>query len=950
MARRLMIVSAVFVVLHVTIRLTLGPSALGSFLGNVLQVTASGIAAAMAVGAARRGQGLSKSLWLLIGFGWVTWGIANVGWMFHELALGTSPEPLSFVRFLFDIQGAFFAMALFLDDERDSTKLDLATILDFLQIGIIYFLIYLGVYFVPSLSLDHKGALLREQELMLFENATLVALAFLRAGIARSAETKKLYGRFAIFLAAYFTTAQVAQYLQYLHESPTGTFLDLAWTLPLLAAAYWAATWEPAPNEAGTPVLRPKSTGGMLFRNAMFALGPLIVMLLTSQLGPGWKPVRLTVLGISILCYAARMALNEHRQTKNAELVNRQMQAMDSSVDGMAIVDAQGTYVYVNSEYARMCGQGRAEEMLGRRWREVSIQPEAVRTEDAIREGLAKRGKWFGEMTLLDKEGRALPVEMAVTAMSAGGVVCVSRDLTERVRAQKAQKEAESKYQMIVERVAAISYIAELGVKGRWRYVSPQIESILGFTQDEWLADSANWVRHVHPDDLFAIEEAEEACIQGRAFQAEYRVARKDGKIIWVSDSAVVVQGADGMPLMEGIIVDITERKQLEGQLQQSRRMEAVGRLAGGIAHDFNNLLTIIKGYTELAGQRKEVPSEVRSDIEHIEDASERAAGLVRQLLAFSRKQVLQPKNLDLNASVLGLEKLLRRLIGEDIEMKTMVAAGLGTIKADPAQVEQVLMNLVVNARDAMPTGGRIIVETNNVDLDRTYASEHVTVKPGRYVMLAVSDTGTGMSTETAAHIFEPFFTTKGGTKGTGLGLATVYGIVKQSGGYIWVYSEPGKGATFKVYFPRVDGQAQSDDIRAKAESRTKGGTETVLLVEDDDTVRELAEMILTGQGYQVIGADSPKKAEEIAAKRAQEIDLVLTDVIMPTMSGRELAKKLLARNAKIRVLYMSGYTDNVIAQGGVLEEGLAFLQKPFTPRVLVQKVREVLDAAVPTR
>ena len=259
-------------------------------------------------------------------------------------------------------------------------------------------------------------------------------------------------------------------------------------------------------------------------------------------------------------------------------------------------------------------------------------------------------------------------------------------------------------------------------------------------------------------------------------------------------------------------------------------------------------------------------------------------------------------------------------------------------------------MNLVVNARDAMPTGGRIIVETNNVDLDRTYASEHVTVKPGRYVMLAVSDTGTGMSTETAAHIFEPFFTTKGGTKGTGLGLATVYGIVKQSGGYIWVYSEPGKGATFKVYFPRVDGQAQSDDIRAKAESRTKGGTETVLLVEDDDTVRELAEMILTGQGYQVIGADSPKKAEEIAAKRAQEIDLVLTDVIMPTMSGRELAKKLLARNAKIRVLYMSGYTDNVIAQGGVLEEGLAFLQKPFTPRVLVQKVREVLDAAVPTR
>jgi len=949
LARRLIIVSAVFVVLHVTIRLTLGPSALGSFLGNLLQVAASGIAAAMAIGAARRGQGLSRSLWLLVGFGWATWGIANVGWMLHGVALGTEPPPLSYVRFLFDIEGAFFAMALFLDDERDSTHLDLSTLLDFLQIGIIYFLIYLVMYYVPLLKMDRQAALLREQELMLIENGSLVVLSFVRAGLARTVETRTLYRRLAIFLAIYSSTAQLAEYLQYLHQSPAGTLLDLAWTLPLLAGAYWAATWKPVVPGADVSALRPKSTGGMLFRNAMFALGPLIVLFLSSQLGPGWKAVRLTVLGISIICYAARVALNEHQQTKNAELVRRQMQAMDSSVDGMAIIDTHGTYAYVNSEFARMCGQGSAAEMQGKSWNEITIRPEPAASRDVVRESLAKRGKWFGELTLHDREGNPLPVEMAVTAMSDGGVVCVSRDLTERVRAQKAQEEAESKYQMIVERVAAISYIAELGVKGRWRYVSPQIESILGFSQEEWLADSTNWVKHVHPDDVPAVEEAEAACKQGRAFQAEYRVARKDGRIIWVSDSAVVLRGSDGMPLMEGIIVDITERKQLEGQLQQSRRMEAVGRLAGGIAHDFNNLLTIIKGYTELATQRQEVPSAVRADIEHIEDASERAAGLVRQLLAFSRKQVLQPKNLDLNASVLGLEKLLKRLIGEDIEMKTIVAAGLGTIKADPAQVEQVLMNLVVNARDAMPTGGRIIVETSNVDLDRTYASEHVTVKPGRYAMLAVSDTGTGMSAETAAHIFEPFFTTKGGTKGTGLGLATVYGIVKQSGGYIWVYSEPGKGATFKVYFPRVDGPAQSDS-RVKTETRAKGGTETVLLVEDDDTVRQLAEVILTGQGYRVIEADSPKKAEEISAKSAHEIDLVLTDVIMPSMSGRELVKKLLAQNAKMRVLYMSGYTDNVIAEGGVLEEGLAFLQKPFTPRALVQKVREVLDAGVVAR
>jgi two-component system cell cycle sensor histidine kinase/response regulator CckA len=949
LTRKLLLLAIAFIVLHVTNTLMFGPSTIGSFLGNALQICASGVAAAMAFLAARRGRGLKRSLWLLVGFGWATWGIANFGWTFYEVALGIEPPTLSFVRFLFDIQGAFFAMALFLDEERDSTRLDLATILDFLQIALIYFLIYIGMYYLPLLSMDHHTAMVRQQWLMLGQDGTLIALCIVRTGIARSPETRAIYKRFSIFLLVSFGLAQVAEYVQYLHETSAGSFLDLAWTLPLLGGALWAASWKPAEKQTSSLSLRPKSTGGMIFRNAMFALGPLIVMFLSSQLGPGWKPVRLTLLAISILAYAMRMVINEHRQTINAELVHRQMQAMDSSVDGMAIVDATGKYIYVNSEYARMCGRTSAGEMLGKPWREVANKGDAERVEAEIREALQRRGKWFGELTLHDQSGKALPVEMAVTAMTGGGVVLVSRDLTERMRAEQAQAEAESKYQMIVERVAAISYIAELGMEGRWLYVSPQIENILGYTQEEWLADSKNWVRYVYADDHTAVRDAEDACVKGLAFQAEYRVTRKDGRVIWVSDSAVVVKGSEGEPVMEGIIVDITERKQLEGQLQQSRRMEAVGRLAGGIAHDFNNLLTIIKGYTELAVQRKDVPAPVRADIEHIDDASERAAGLVRQLLAFSRKQVLQPKNLDLNGIVLGLEKLLRRLIGEDIEMRTVVSAGLGTIKADPAQVEQVLMNLVVNARDAMPKGGRMIVETSNVELDRTYASEHISVKPGRYVMLAVSDSGTGMTPETIAHIFEPFFTTKGGTKGTGLGLATVYGIVKQSGGYIWVYSEPDKGSTFKVYFPRVDEIAEKES-RKKRDTKSERGSETVLLVEDDDAVRDLAETILTTQGYKVICANGPKRAEEIAADRSHEIDMVLTDVIMPTMSGRELARKLMDRNQKLRVLYMSGYTDNVIAQGGVLEEGLAFLQKPFTPRALSQKVREVLDATMPAR
>ncbi len=300
---------------------------------------------------------------------------------------------------------------------------------------------------------------------------------------------------------------------------------------------------------------------------------------------------------------------------------------------------------------------------------------------------------------------------------------------------------------------------------------------------------------------------------------------------------------------MEGIIVDITERKILETQLQQSRKMEAVGRLAGGIAHDFNNLLTIITGYTELALSRIAGSSELRGDIERIENAASRAAALVRQLLAFSRKQVLQPKILDPNAIVLNMDKLLRRLMDDHIEMITRVQEDAGKIKADPAQIEQVIMNLVVNARDAMPDGGRLVVETTNAELDAEYADEHVSVKPGRYVMIAVSDSGIGMSRETVAHIFEPFYTTKESGRGTGLGLSTVYGIVKQSGGYIWVYSEPGKGSTFKVYLPRVDGPVDESALAPQLASQSRGGSETVLLVEDEEDVRELIETVLSEQG-----------------------------------------------------------------------------------------------------
>ena len=371
--------------------------------------------------------------------------------------------------------------------------------------------------------------------------------------------------------------------------------------------------------------------------------------------------------------------------------------------------------------------------------------------------------------------------------------------------------------------------------------------------------------------------------------------------------------------------------------------METIGRLASGLAHDFNNLLTAILGHCDILLRRLSEEDRTRKGIEEIRSAGERAAGLTRQLLAYSRRQVLTPQVIDLNASVTSMIPLLRRLIGEDIELHPTLEPDLGHVEADPSQIEQVIMNLVVNARDSMPRGGSLVVETWNVELDETFAKRHAPTRPGRYVMLAVSDTGSGMDEETRTRIFEPFFTTKQLGKGTGLGLATVYGIVKQSGGYIWVYSEPGMGTTFKIYLPRVDAEI-SRETASKTSPQPPRGSETVLLVEDDRTVRSLASEMLELNGYTVLQARDGPEALDLVRRHGHPIHLLLTDVVMPQMSGRQLAEGIAAIHPGIRVLYMSGYTDGVIAHHGMLDAGVAYLQKPFTADFLARKVREVLD------
>ena len=940
--RSLALVALSVVILHALTVVFLGTSFYGSLFGNALQIFSSFLAAGMCFRAARRTAGFARSFWTLAGFGMGIWGLADLGWTYYELFLHIEPPAGSLIRFLFDTHGTFFVMAIFLNQDKEDSQVDVPEALDFLQIGILFFLIYFGAYYLPAINLGYQEALAREFQVMTAATSGIFLLALLQWGRSVTREAKRLFGGLAAYILVYGILATIVSWLQVAHEVPTGTWYDLGWSVPLLFGAFWAGTWQPVHESEVRERRHNHTLAETLVNNAMFFFAPMVILIQVAQLGPGLKAVRFTLLGISFTCYAVRIGLTQYRQQQDEETVRRQSLAMDSSIEGIGILNEKGVHSYANSALATMLGFDSPQRIAGQPWKVVYAFQPIGEIESQVRKGLQESGKWSGNLQLRRPDGSRIPVEFHVGRMQDGGTVCVCRDLTQHQQAEKARADAETKYRMLVEHVNAITYIAEIGINGKWYYVSPQVENILGYTPEEWLALSHNWDQHIHPDDLPVVIAAEEQSKDGFPFQAEFRVRRKDGREVWLSDTAVIVQGSDSHPVMEGIMVDITERKALETQLQQSRKMEAVGRLAGGIAHDFNNLLTIISGYTELALSRPSLPSEAHADIERIENAAGRAAALVRQLLAFSRKQVLQPKILDLNKIVLNLDSLLRRLMDERIEMVTRVKDDLGKVKADPAQVEQVIMNLVVNARDAMPDGGRLVVETCNTDLDANYAVDHVSVRPGRYVMLAVSDTGVGMDRQTVAHIFEPFFTTKESGRGTGLGLSTVYGIVKQSGGYIWVYSEPGKGSTFKVYLPRVDEVPEA--VAAQAAPRPQRGTETILVVEDEEAVRELIQTVLTEKGYDVIPSLDPKHAEQIAAKFAGEIHLLLTDVVMPGTSGRELAARISARRRDIRVLFMSGYTDNVITSGGMLEEGLAFLQKPFSPAALVQKVREVLS------
>jgi two-component system cell cycle sensor histidine kinase/response regulator CckA len=616
----------------------------------------------------------------------------------------------------------------------------------------------------------------------------------------------------------------------------------------------------------------------------------------------------------------------------------------ENAADLIAVVDMDGNRIYNSVSYERALGYTLTELKNSPGFDQIHPDDRAQIQEAGAEARRTGKGKTL-EYRMRHKDGswRVLESTSSVILGPKGvpeKLVIVSRDVSDRKQAIEALRQSEASFRSLVE--GAPYGIYRAATDGQFLRVNPALERMLKYTDSgELLEKNLRTDVFRNPTDFDRLVELLGS--EGEFKDVEVEWKRKDSKSITVRCSGRHLnESLQAASVFEVFAEDVTERRALEKQLSMAAKMEAVGRLSGGIAHDFNNLLGVIIGYSQVLLRKLDPNSPLREHAEEVEKAANRAVSLTRQLLAFSRQQILTLAVVDLNTLVSDMQKMLPRLIGEDVAIDIDLDPNLGRIKADQGQIEQVVMNLAVNARDAMPDGGRLQVETGNRELDELYCNEHPGAKPGRYIMLAVTDSGAGMTAQTLAHIFEPFFTTKEVGKGTGLGLATVYGIVKQSGGYIWVDSSPGIGSCFQIYLPRVEESVSK--AAAEVPTDNLGGTETILLVEDADALRKLARSFLVDHGFQVMVASNGEEAVRVAERHGRPIDLLVTDVVMPGMNGRALADRLLAKQPKLKVLYISGYTDSFIAGHGVLEEGTFLLHKPFTEEVLIRKVRDVLD------
>jgi|1186.fasta_scaffold00648_2 two-component system cell cycle sensor histidine kinase/response regulator CckA len=942
-------IACALVVLHIAVLLTQYGTDTASVRGDWIDAATPLIAAIVCWAVSRRSGPFGRRVWRLVSLSALLTSVGQSLYTYyfdylHE-SLGTL-WPSDLLVFFWIVPAM---TTLFLTARQSGKGLEWLRAFDFVQVCALVLAVELSQIYVPS-RWQTAGQSMESRTVyvgMLFFG--LLAASFLgRFWLSEHSAERAFYGRMCGFLVVYGIVLTATLKSQASGHYQQGTWLDLSWTVAYALLIVLPGTW----NEVEEPPAR-ETRSTLLQLIAIFS--PLLIPAIVFPLLLGIAQERfLWTISLAIVSFVAagghlflvqnQLMVTSRERQKSLTLLQG---IMESTTDAVFVKDPSGRYLMVNPTAARIAGR-RTEDVLGKtdlqvfnaetahsvmEWDRlvmetgvpVTYEQAGIAKADATRTFLSTKGPYR------DSEGKI------------AGVLGISRDITDRKRAEEEIRNSQRKLRIHFDNTPLA--VVEWDLHFRVTDWNPSAERIFGYSRAEAIGQHASFI--VPPQYRDHVDNIWQALISQRGGERSTNDnVTKSGRTIsceWyntplIDDSGKVLGVAS-------LVQDMTERVTLEERLRQSQKMEAVGRLAGGVAHDFNNLLTVILGYAQLLADGVPHGTRLTDSTEAIKTAAEKAAGITRQLLAFSRKQVLSPRVISLNDILLNLDSLLRRLIGEDVEVMTVPAADLGRVKADPSQLEQVIMNLALNARDAMPNGGNLTLETANTYLDESYAHQHQPVVPGRYVMLAVSDTGEGMNAETQARIFEPFYTTKEVGKGTGLGLSMVYGIIKQSGGYIWVYSEPNRGTTFKVYLPRVDQPPEAGAIETTG-NRVLRGTETILLVEDDEQIRQLSSSVLAHCGYNVLVAGTPEQALELCKANQDKIRLLVTDVVMPRMNGKQLADQILKSCPDLKVLYVSGYTNNAIVHYGVLESGLHFLAKPFTLSALVAKVREVLDTA----
>jgi two-component system, cell cycle sensor histidine kinase and response regulator CckA len=900
----------------------------------------------------RRSGSFGKRVWRLICFSLVLafLGQLTYTYYFDYLHVPSSTLWPSDILVFFWVVPAM--MTLFLSPRDPNSGFRWLRFCDFAQVCALVLALELSILYMPSRWESSERAMAVRAFHVGLAFFGLLALSFLVRGILTSYRTgRQFFLRLAGFFVVYAITTNTTLFAFAIGNFQQGIWIDLLWTVTYCILVGIAATWDGTEPDAPN-VIVPFAPGMQLLAQFSPLLIPAIVFPLVLRIAQEQFFWSVFVVMVSFVGASGRLFVVHKQLLHSSRELERNLALLrgitEGTTDAVFVKDIEGRYLMMNSAGARFLGRG-VDDVLGRDDAEL-FSPEVGRA-------IMERDRAViatGEAQTYEEAGTAAGVTRTYLATKGPfrdpsgkviGLLGICRDISDRKRAEEEIRRSQQKLLIHFEHTPLA--VVEWDLDFRVTAWNPSAERVFGYSRQEAVGQHGSFIVPP-PSRQFVGQVWQDLLHQKGGVRSANDNITKDGCTIsceWYNTPLVDESGR--VFGVASLLQDVTERVALEERLRQSQKMEAVGRLAGGVAHDFNNLLTVILGYSQILAEGVPPGSRLADSTAQIKSAADRASGITRQLLAFSRKQVLTPRVINLNDIVVNLDSLLRRLIGEDIEVLTLPANDLGAVKADPGQIEQVIMNLALNARDAMPHGGKLTLETVNALLDESYASRHQPAEPGRYIMLAVSDTGHGMTVETQARIFEPFYTTKEVGKGTGLGLSMVYGIVKQSGGYIWVYSEPDRGTSFKIYLPRVDQPVEEADTEHRPKS-VQRGTETILLVEDDPQLRQLCSSVLTHCGYKMLVAATPEEGLAVCKENHRDIRLLITDVVMPRMNGRQLAEQVVQVSPNVRVLYISGYTSNAIVHYGVLDQGLWFLPKPFTLSALVAKVREVLDSSSP--